>query len=176
MSYNLFVTYKDHWSDETGKQISHKKFVDYVEANPKDVTFYLDDEDKNVAIFMTEGSDDEWFLKWENGNIRADMRIVPKEVALWMIDFAEEIGAKLTGEDGEVYTREDVDKMDTISDWDNHFRQQIEAENAARLRKKRIKIAKRAAISIICLFSALGILILPLLWYLWLKEDSKSHF
>ncbi len=174
MSYNLFVTYKNHWSDDTGKKISHKKFVNYVESNPKDVTFYLNDDDKNVAIFMTEDSDDEWFLKWEDGIIRADMRIVPKEVALWMIDFAEEIGAKLTGEDGEVYAREDVDKMATMNDWDEHFRKQTEAENAAKVKKKRKKVAIRLAVSVICLFSALGILILPLLWYQWLKDDHKS--
>lgn len=173
MSYNLYVTRKKFWVDnDLHKTIPHKLFIDYVEKHPKNVTFYLNDKYKNDAIFMIDESGDEWHLKYEDGNIRAAMRQVPREVFIWMLDFAKALNADIQGEDGESYLGADPNTFKTIADMKTEYETSVQAEQAKRASKKRNTTIKRVVITAILLCSVIGWVALPFLWYSWLKQPS----
>jgi len=99
MGYNLYITRKAHWSDETGEHITHEEWFDYVgrhsnlkirESAPTSISPYVEWDDA-----------DGWWLSWDDGQI--DSKSPSCDHIERMIAIADDLGAKVLGEESEQY-------------------------------------------------------------------------
>ena len=104
MGYNIYITRKDHWADESGEQITHEEWEEYVKS---DAELTLEDyvKDEGFSVWRGYSRHEEnvriaWFSHLE-GNIytkNPDEEILEKSLSI-----AQAINGKVQGDDGEVY-------------------------------------------------------------------------
>ena len=96
MGYNLYITRAEFWAENEGAYISADEWMDIVEKDP---SLTLDPE--NGAYDTTWEGKEEYWLDWSGGNIYSkypDAKLTAK-----MCEIAEALGARVMGEDGEIY-------------------------------------------------------------------------
>ncbi|SNS52770.1 hypothetical protein [Jannaschia aquimarina] len=103
MSYDIHITRKQFWADEEGEAISREEWLAHVAASP-DLTeseAKMFGEDPPIArdICLPDGSTET--VWWRRGDIRAYGPTTELLVALY--PHARTLGAKLQGDDGEMY-------------------------------------------------------------------------
>lgn len=98
MGYDFHITRRDDWIDQ-GDEITAAEWLAYVERDPE--LQLLPEQGPCFTLWHGEcGYDEPWF-DWHNGQIytkNPDKAIVDKMVAM-----ARAFGAKVQGDDGEVY-------------------------------------------------------------------------
>jgi hypothetical protein len=97
MGYDFHITRRDDWADEGGPEISSEEWLKLVEADPR-----LRLEPRNGAYFALFGKE-AWF-DWTDGQVFAKN---PDQATLRkMLEIADQLGAKVQGDDGEFYDSE----------------------------------------------------------------------
>lgn len=99
MGYDVHITRAQHWSENDGHWITTEEWLDVVRNDPE-----LSLDGNNGPYFANWNSqstlDDPW-LDWFDGNIytkNPDDSVVDKMIAI-----ARRLGARVQGDDGEVY-------------------------------------------------------------------------
>ena len=110
MGYDLHVTRRKQWFDEEGPDITIEEWICYV-ASDSELELNCDHWGSESAEFVTHP--DQWPIWWDKrGEIYAknpDRMVVCK-----LVQIAEALGARVLGDDGEVYG---IDPQDpTISE------------------------------------------------------------
>jgi len=99
MGYELHITRKKDWSDENGPKITVEDWLAYIATDPQ---LRLDATSKSytVRLDMRSKYPDPW-LAWFEGDLytkNPDEQILAK-----MLQIASVFGAKVQGDDGEIY-------------------------------------------------------------------------
>jgi hypothetical protein len=105
MSYNLHITRKKNYTDETGPDITADEWLAYVANDPE---LRLDPD--NGPYFVQIGKWSEFpqaWLDWLDGQIHAKNPDPP--IIVKMLQIATALDASVQGDDGEIYL-EDPDK------------------------------------------------------------------
>ena len=99
MGYDLHITRKKFWIDANGSQITSQDWLSYI-ANDPQLRLRPDSKDHTATILIESEYPEPW-LSWSDGNIytkNPDLPILAK-----MLQIASALGAKVQGDDGEVY-------------------------------------------------------------------------
>ncbi len=106
MGYELYITRKKDYFDEEGKDISMDEWHEYVESDPElAIDLDVGDHFARWSGDNRHGPGEAWF-DWFEGYIKTkapDEKILAK-----MLNIARAFGAKVQGDDGEVYVRPDL--------------------------------------------------------------------
>jgi hypothetical protein len=100
MGYNLYITRAELHSENDGQWISAEEWLRYVEADPE-MALVISGGYCSTRWTAHPSTPDAW-LQWSGGNVHTknvDDPLVDK-----MVRIAKSLGAKVQGEDGEVYT------------------------------------------------------------------------
>ncbi|MEK6288760.1 MAG: hypothetical protein AABO57_23835 [Acidobacteriota bacterium] len=99
MGYDLFITRAEFWPENEGREITAEEWVKLVEADQElKLAGY---NGPYFALWDGPSKYPEAWLDWDNGNIYSknpDKAIVAK-----MIQIAGRLGARVQGQDGEIY-------------------------------------------------------------------------
>lgn len=102
MGYSLFITRKDHWYDHAGPRISREEWRTLVESDPE--LRWAPELGEHFAVWIdTASRGDRSWITWDGDNLestRPDQPMIEKMVML-----AEQLGARVVGEQSEVYVR-----------------------------------------------------------------------
>ncbi len=100
MSYNLYITRRQHWSDEGGPEISPEEWLAIIHRDAE--LRVSDDNGDYFADWLGPSSITEPWFNWFEGDIYATY---PDEAQIAkMRAIASLLGAKVEGESGEVYS------------------------------------------------------------------------
>jgi hypothetical protein len=102
MGYDLHITRKAQWSDEDGPMIGEDEWLRIIETDPeltldRETQCSFGDEDVVFAAWKGEAG----ALGWFNGEIGT--KNPDRALILKMVEIAEQLGAKVQGDDGEEY-------------------------------------------------------------------------
>ena len=100
MGYDLHITRADDWSDSHANPISAEEWLAVVAADPE---LKLDPANGPHFAVWTQGADPEgaWF-DWSDGQVFT--KNPDRATLATMLRLAERLGAKVQGDDGELYT------------------------------------------------------------------------
>jgi hypothetical protein len=103
MGYELHITRADEWSQNEGREITAEEWLEVVRRDPE---FALDERNgEYFAVWTPTGGKDSGWIDWFDGNLASkhpDRRLLRK-----MLDVAKKLGAKVQGDDGELYESEE---------------------------------------------------------------------
>ena len=117
MGYDLFITRAESWSENKGREITSEEWLKLVKDDPElKLAGY---NGPYFALWEGPSKYPEAWLDWSRGNIYSknpDKAIVAK-----MIQIAESLGARVQGQDEEVYldtseVRDPYDPLPSIED------------------------------------------------------------
>jgi hypothetical protein len=99
MGYDVYITRKKSWVDETGPVITVDEWLAYVAS---DHELRLDPASKKHGVILNiQCSDPDPWLEWSDGSIYTKN---PDEAfRTKMVQIAARLGAKVQGDDGEIY-------------------------------------------------------------------------
>ena len=107
MGYNLYITRRTSWPDDTGPEISASEWLALVDRDGE-----LDLQPENGPHFANcrrAGEPADQWLDWSEGGL------FTKNPEKWliskMIELAAELDARVLGEEGEEYTAENLDAL-----------------------------------------------------------------
>jgi len=99
MGYELHITRSEEWSDNVGREIAAREWLEYIQADPELV---LDTSYSPYFAVWRGSPNGAWaWLDWEAGNIYAkspDRPLIEK-----MVRVAHVMSARVQGDDGEWY-------------------------------------------------------------------------
>jgi hypothetical protein len=102
MGYSIFITRKDHWYDHGGPRISREEWLSLVDSDPE--LSWAPELGEHFAVWNdTSSRGDRSWITWDGDNLestRPDQPMIEKMLAL-----AEQLGARVVGEESEVYVR-----------------------------------------------------------------------
>jgi hypothetical protein len=100
MGYDIHITRKELWSDEDGPTISEDEWRKFIETDPD---LELDSEASNTRdqMFFATYRRDQTVFGWMDGDIFT--KNPERDVIQKAVQIAERLGAKVQGDDGEVY-------------------------------------------------------------------------
>lgn len=99
MGYDVHITRKKSWIDEEGPVITAEEWLQYVATDPQ---LRLDPASKRHAVTLDIKSEyAEPWLEWFEGNI--DTKNPDDAIRTKMVQIAAALGAKVQGDDGEIY-------------------------------------------------------------------------
>jgi hypothetical protein len=97
MGYDLHITRKEFWADEEGPTISHEEWEAYVATDPE----VTRDPNNTENDYLCQTGNQEWPLWWMDGEVFTKN---PSDTAMSKLaSIATEIGARVQGDDGELY-------------------------------------------------------------------------
>jgi hypothetical protein len=99
MGYDLHITRKEDWFSETGPDITHSEWECYISEDPS-VIHDPQNDNKSYLILRESGS---WPLWWKGATGEIYTKNPEIDVVVKMVAIAEQLGAKVQGDDGEVY-------------------------------------------------------------------------
>lgn len=100
MSYNVYITRAEFWAENEGTEIPADEWQELVGADPE---LAIDEKGgPGFAVLMTAGDDQPAWLDWTEGNIYASYP--GSALQRKMLQIAARLGARLQGDDGEIYT------------------------------------------------------------------------
>lgn len=111
MGYDLHITRAAHWADNDDTQISRREWLGIIQADPE--LTLLPGTGPCFAVWSGPSHLVEPWLDWLAGNVytkNPDSALLRK-----MIRVAERLGARVQGDDGELYTGDEPldDDVDT---------------------------------------------------------------
>ena len=122
MGYDVHITRCEHWSDEHGPKIDLSEWLDYVETDPEmRLDGYaeadlgdgqvLRTEDKSLAVWRSysghqEDGNKAWMYLFDG---TVDVKNPDEEIRAKMCRIAVELGARVQGDDGELYTEDNLE-------------------------------------------------------------------
>ena len=98
MGYDIHITRANHWSSNSGSQISSAEWMDLLHRDPD---LIVDPENGEFAARWNSPSEPEGWLDWFDGNIFTTNPSQP--VVAKMLQLARELNAKVQGDNGEWY-------------------------------------------------------------------------
>lgn len=98
MGYDLHITRREDWSDDTDAAISLEEWVSLVAKDP-DLQPDAENPTPDNAIFL--GATEPWPLWWYRGEIRT--KNPTREVIVKMVGIGRALEARVQGDDGEIY-------------------------------------------------------------------------
>jgi len=105
MGYDLHVTRKEFWADDEGPVISLDEWLAYRAKDP-DIIPDCENPGPEYALFVAHSQ--HWPIWWdESGEIctkNPDARVIAK-----LVQIAESLGAKVVGDDDEIYGLDPMD-------------------------------------------------------------------
>lgn len=104
MGYDLHITRRDDWSDE-GSDITAEEWLQYVRSDPE--LKITGTNGPCHAVWSGRSEHSEPWLDWASGQIytkNPDSPLIDK-----MISIAEQLGATVQGDDGEIYDEKSSD-------------------------------------------------------------------
>jgi hypothetical protein len=103
MSYNLYITRKLHWFDDSGLAIAPSEWRAVVESDPG---LKFDPSNGEYFAIWKDGAGEEHWIDWDGGNLESknpSAQLIGKMVAVASI-----LGARVVGEEEEVYGADGV--------------------------------------------------------------------
>ncbi len=116
MGYEVHITRKNNWFDDNGPEITIEEWNDYVASDPEmrldkfaETTLPNEDvlrtEDPGIAVWTAYSGNKEkvnmaWFCHFKN---YISVKNPDEEILIKMHAIASALGAKVQGDDGEVY-------------------------------------------------------------------------
>lgn len=175
MSYNLYLTHKENWFDEKPAKniISKNQFKQFIKSRD-DLTIKQETEKQIIAHYETPDSNGPWTVEWNDGDIRTNMRTVPREVFKILIEMSKLFNVDLQGEECERYTEADSNKIITITELTNKESSDKDSNiltKTKKYRKTRLNLLLRITfvmivgliVILMLLGSGLGLVLIPLL-------------
>ena len=105
MGYELHITRRDDWADDDGPSITLEEWVKYVASDPE-MKADAENPTPDNAIYL--GPTEEWPFWWvKRGEIQT--KNSTPEVIAKMVAIARSLGARVQGDDGEVYGLDPTD-------------------------------------------------------------------
>ncbi len=99
MGYDIHITRAELWAENKGREITAEEWLAYVEKDPE---LKIDDANgEHFAIWSEDSGEAVAWFEWSAGDISTknpDVATIEKAV-----NIAKHIGAKVQGDDGEVY-------------------------------------------------------------------------
>lgn len=187
MSYNLYVTRKKYWADDADRapNITQNKFTSFVDKHP-DLSIATQDTKNIEAIFRPPSHELDLSIVWSRGNVRADMITVPREVFILLLEMARVFKASVQGEEGEQYTKENMESFPTIVELDRQtadsnraFAQSVKQERRRRkawlIVSNSLVILGRLFLVLFLIATGFGIIWLPFLFVSWYRKSRKNQ-
>ncbi len=99
MGYDLHITRKEFWADETGPAILKKDWDQYVNSDPE----ISQDTNNTEDDYLVKESGELWPIWW-NPDLNEIYTKNPSESAIRKLkQIAEKLNAQVQGDDGEIY-------------------------------------------------------------------------
>ena len=98
MGYDLHVTRKEHWADEEGPAIMPDEWLAIVQSDPE---LTLDEENGPYFAVWSGSGEYECWIDYFEGDLFS--KYPTDEFTEKMVQIAKLLGAKVQGDDGEVY-------------------------------------------------------------------------
>lgn len=98
MGYDVHITRKKHWADDTGPEISLLEWVTYITS---DRELHADRENPSPENAVYDGVKGPWPLWWHRGEVRT--KNPTPEVIGKMVGIARALRAGVMGDEGEKY-------------------------------------------------------------------------
>ena len=110
MGYNLYITRKEDWSDETGEEITTNEWLNIINSDSS-LTLSKDNGKYFTELKNSDGEIITW-LDWDDGCIFTKN---PKDSTIKkMISIANNLKATVQGEEGEEYNEDYFNKSEEI--------------------------------------------------------------
>ena len=109
MGYDLHITRRNDWS-ATGNDITATEWLAYVKRDPE--LSLWPENGAHMARWSGKSEHSDPWLDWFEGNIytkNPDKAFIQK-----MVHIADVLGAKVQGDDGEIYQREQLSLLDRL--------------------------------------------------------------
>ena len=108
MGYDVHITRAEHWADNQGMEISPDEWLQIIQADPE--LLPVQENGEYFVIWRGPTKYAETWFDWSDGNITTKY---PHRATLRkMLQLATALGAKVQGDDGEVYDEAAVDAFD----------------------------------------------------------------
>jgi len=98
MGYDLHVTRKEHWFDETGPTIDFAEWVAYIASDPEVVPDWENPGPENARFAAAHGDVPLW---WDDGEVLT--KNPAPDVIAKLVRIARALGARVQGDEGELY-------------------------------------------------------------------------
>ena len=113
MGYELHITRAESWVDNSGKKITREEYQELLRKDRDLKLAGINGPDFAVFSNASDPMRSSW-LDWIAGNI--DSKYPSSRMVRKMISIAEHLGAKVQGDDGEIYTLEEMHGIDDAYD------------------------------------------------------------
>ena len=182
MSYNLYLTHKQHWAqEEPAEKIPYAEFKKYI-ALQKGISIESEDqEDQKIDLtyeLPKESGADVFCFKYDNGDVVTTSNHTDKYAFSMLVDIAEKFNVSIQGEEGELYTREDVDTFGTYADMQaktNLRNDRLKQQKTEQLRSVQVSLKIYYVLLVVCVISLIGIILLPYpLFRIWQLKKSRA--
>jgi hypothetical protein len=115
MGYELHITRADDWFKNSDNQITADEWLELLGKDPELKQAGIEQYGPYFVVFahVSDPAKSSW-LSWFDGNIESKFptsRMIKK-----MISLSKQLGAKVQGDDGEVYTLEEMHGVDEAYD------------------------------------------------------------
>ena len=113
MGYELHITRAVFWGDSSKTPISVNEWHDILRKDPELKLAGINGPNFAVFANVSEPHKSSW-LDWVNGSI--DSKYPTTRMVRKMISISEQLGARVQGDDGEVYSLEEMHGIDEAFD------------------------------------------------------------
>ena len=105
MGYDLHITRRESWADE-GDNITAEEWLTFVESDPDfRIATEFPMNGPYFAVMSNQDGSEEWWLDWRDGQIFT--KYPEPELIDKMVAIAQQLGATVQGDDGEIYASGD---------------------------------------------------------------------
>jgi hypothetical protein len=113
MGYELHITRADSWGDSSKTPISVEEWEDILRKDPELRLAGVNGPHFAVFADVADPYKSSW-LNWSDGSI--DSKYPTSRMVRKMISLAKQLGARVQGDEGEVYTLEEMNGIDEAFD------------------------------------------------------------
>ena len=108
MGYDVHITRAEHWADNEGVEISPDEWLHIIQADPE--LLPVPENGEYFVIWRGSTKYTETWFNWSDGNITT--KYPDRATLRKMLQLATALGAKVQGDDGEVYDQAAIDAFD----------------------------------------------------------------
>lgn len=98
MGYDIHITRRVEWYDEDDIGISRGEFIQLVDGRDE---LSIVDQDSADLMAIRDGDETQWLMWDSSGDVLS--KNPSQEMIAWMYEIAQLLGAKVQGDEGEIY-------------------------------------------------------------------------
>ena len=98
MGYDIHITKRDEWYDEDDLGITREEFIQLVDGRDE---LSIVDQDSADLMAIRDGDETQWLMWDSSGDVLS--KNPSQGMIAWMYEIAQLLGAKVQGDEGEIY-------------------------------------------------------------------------